>query len=177
MAVNITPDITDPNAVYEAFFDKLEQDDEFFAYYGIDEDHAMQLAKERAQTYLRSAIAELGRRTAIDFDLSLVQDEETGETVFAEPITDAEVDVLSELMLLKYYERGLAKLRPKINAFSASELRLLHSPANERISYVTMLKDFREHIRVVVSRYAGRSRNDFKRRLVDTTIPDTVDDE
>lgn len=160
------------DTVYELFFDKLESDDEFFQYYGVDEEEALQLAKERAKSYLSGAIAELGRRMEMQVDMSITTDEETGEEIFAEEITENEADVLTELMLLMYYERGLAKLRPKINTFSASELKLLHSPANERTSYVEMLRQFREHCRIVVSRYASRDRLTGARRIVDHTIPE-----
>lgn len=161
--------------LYEVFFDKLEQDDDFFQYYGVSSEEALQLAKERAKSYLRGAIAELSRRVTLGFDLSLTQNED-GETVFTEEITDEEVDVLTELMVLRYYERGLAKLRPRINTFSASELRVLHSPAQERNSYVEMLREVKEHCRVVVSRYGGHNRLTGSRNIVDHTIEDDEDE-
>lgn len=164
--------IQSTDAVYELFFDKLESDDEFFQYYGVDEEEALQLAKERAKSYLNSAIAELSRRVELQVDMTFGIDEETGEEVFAEEITEGEADVLTELMVLTYYERGLAKLRPKINTFSASELKLLHSPANERTSYVEMLRQFREHCRIVVSRYGSRDRLTGTRLPVDHTLPE-----
>lgn len=167
--------ISEVSEVYQLFFDKLEADDEFFSYYGVDETTALQLAQERASSYLKGAIAELGRRVTLSFDLSITTDELTGEATFTEEISDEEADILTELMLLKYFERGLAKLRPKINTFSASDLRLLHSPANERVSYIEMLKDFREHCRVIVSRYAGRDRLTGEKLIVDHTIPEEGD--
>ena len=167
--------ISEVSEVYQLFFDKLEADDEFFSYYGVDEDTALQLAQERASSYLKGAIAELVRRVTLSFDLAITTEEETGNLIFVEEITDEEADILTELMLLKYFERGLAKLRPKINTFSASELRLLHSPANERTSYIEMLRDFREHCRIIVSRYSGRDRLTGEKLIVDHAIPEEAD--
>ena len=167
--------ISEVSEVYQLFFDKLEADDEFFSYYGVDEDTALQLAQERASSYLKGAIAELVRRVTLSFNLAITTEEETGNLIFVEEITDEEADILTELMLLKYFERGLAKLRPKINTFSASELRLLHSPANERTSYIEMLRDFREHCRVIVSRYSGRDRLTGEKLIVDHAIPEEAD--
>lgn len=167
--------ISEVSEVYQLFFDKLEADDEFFSYYGVDEDTALQLAQERASSYLKGAIAELVRRVTLSFNLAITTEEETGNLIFVEEITDEEADILTELMLLKYFERGLAKLRPKINTFSASELRLLHSPANERTSYIEMLRDFREHCRIIVSRYSGRDRLTGEKLIVDHAIPEEAD--
>lgn len=144
--------MTEASGVLTLFFDKLEADDEFFAYYGVDEDKAMELAKERAKSYLHDAVIFLRRRATGEVVFGLSGDSFTVE------ITEDEAELLSDIMMLKYYERGLAKLLPKLNVFSASELKMLHSPANERTSYNEMLKDFREHIREEISWYCSHDR-------------------
>ncbi len=53
--------------VYSRFFDKVERDDDFFSYYGIDEEEAMKLAQERADSYFKDAVAYLHRMMDFDF--------------------------------------------------------------------------------------------------------------
>ena len=165
--------ISDFDDVYEMFFDKLEADDEFFNYYGIDENEALKLAKERALSLLKSAVMDLNRRVEMEFDLSLNLE----DGVFTEEITDEEADILTEIMVLKYFERNLAKLKPKINTFSSSELTILHSPANERTSFINMLDAYREHVLNMVSHYSGKERFSSKKKIVDHTIPEDSDSE
>ncbi|MBO5970923.1 MAG: hypothetical protein J6S14_20800 [Clostridia bacterium] len=157
----MTRDIED---VFCSFFDKVEEDDDFFSYYGVSDEEAMRLAKERAQSYLREAMIYLRRQVELDFNLALVEDSDT--YVFAEEITDMEVDILSEIMLMRYLERGYAKLKPKINVLSSTDLKVLHSPANERNSYVAMIDKVREHVRSLVSYYAIADRHSGKRKLM-----------
>lgn len=164
--------LSNVDAVIGAFLDKVEMDEDFFAYYGVDEEEALTLAKERSMGYLRQAIVMLKRRVELPFALAL-KDEKS----FEEPITDDEVDLLSEIMLLKYFERGLAKLKPQINMFSASELRLLHSPANERTSYVEMISSCRENVREMISWYESKDRITGANKLVDHNVPDDVETE
>lgn len=158
--------------VYTIFFDKVEEDVNFFSYYGIDDAEAMALAKERASSYLRESIAYIKRQAELDFDLSLMVDE-SGMVAFAEEITDVEADILSEVMLMRYFERGLAKLKPKINVLSSSDLKVLHSPANERTSYNEMLCSIRENIVDMISHYVAVDRLTGKRKMVEQTIPGT----
>lgn len=159
--------ISGADEVIVSFLDKLEADEDFFAYYGVDEEEALSLAKERAESYLKEAIVTMRRHVDLDFTLSLQADGN-----FQEPITDDEADVLTEIMVLKYYERLQVKLKPKLNAFAASELKLLHSPANERTSYMEMLSSCREHVREVMSWYESRNRVTGARKLVDHTMPE-----
>ena len=154
----------DVNEVIVQFFDKVEADSDFFAYYGVSETEALQLATERARSYLREAVAYLHREIELDFDLRLVR--ENDQYVFAEEITDDEVDLLSEIMHLRHLERGYAKLTPKINVLSSTDLKVLHSPANERASYVSMMDQARNHVLALVSKYIAVDRITGKRKLM-----------
>lgn len=120
---------------------------------------------ERSYGYLREAIVYLKHHLELDFDLRLNKTE-SGEWAFAELVTDEEVDILSEIMLLRYLERGFAKLKPIINTLSSTDLKLLHSPANERNSFVSMIDKVREHVRTAVSHYAAIDRKTGKRKLM-----------
>ena len=141
--------------VYTAFFDRIEEDENFFNYFEIDEVQAMELARERARTYLREACSYLRRHVTLDFSLNIVADEKD-EEVFSTKLTDDEIFLLVDIMLLIYFERGLAKLRPKLNTFAASELKLLHSPANERQTYVALIEAQRNRVDYLIADYYAK---------------------
>lgn len=166
--------IQNVDEVFSLFFDKVEQDADFFNYYGISDEEAMKLAKERARSYMRSAMVYFSQQTELGFDLSIhtVDDEE----LFVEEITNAEADIISEIMLLRYFERGLAKLSPKINVLSASDLKVLHSPANERTSYLELIAHVKENLVNMISHYAATDRLTGKRKMVDHTVPQSMEE-
>lgn len=162
----MTQDVAD---VISLFFDKLEEDPDFFSYYGVSEADAMALAKERAHSYLKEAIIYFKRNVELNFALGL----ETVEMVeyFQAPITEDEADILADIMVWKYIERGIAKLKPKTNMFSAAELKLLHSPAAERASFLQMVASLRLNLEIALSKYAGKDRLTGKSKVVDLTLP------
>ena len=160
--------------VYEAFYDRIVNDIEFFSYFDVDEIEAMQIAQERARSFLREACSYLRRHVTLDFTLSIVR-AENEEEVFAENLTDDEVDLLADIMLLPYYERGLAKLTPKLNTFSASELKLLHSPANERQTYVAMLENVRARVDYLIADYYAKDRMTGAEKLISNSIPEETE--
>ena len=159
------------NDVYEAFFDKIELDSEYFQYFEVDEIEAMKIAQERARSYLREACSYLRRHVSLDFTLSIAKDER-GEEHFAVPITDDEIELLASIMLIPYYERGLAKLRPKLNTFSASELKLLHSPANERQTYLALIDNQRANVNFLIADYYAKDRLTGAEKMISTSIPE-----
>lgn len=162
--------------VYEAFFDRIEEDENFFNYFDVDEIQAEELARERARTYLREACSYLRRHVTLDFSLNITKGE-TGEDVFGTELTDDEVYLLGDIMLLIYFERGLAKLRPKLNTFAASELKLLHSPANERQTYVAMIEAQRNRVDYLIADYYAKDRLTGAAKMISTAIPEETNDE
>lgn len=162
--------------VYTAFFDRIEEDENFFNYFEIDEVQAMELARERARTYLREACSYLRRHVTLDFSLNIVADEKD-EEVFSTKLTDDEIFLLVDIMLLIYFERGLAKLRPKLNTFAASELKLLHSPANERQTYVALIEAQRNRVDYLIADYYAKDRLTGAAKMISTSIPEETENE
>lgn len=161
-------------AVYTAFFDRIEQDATFFRYFEVTEEEAMEIAKERSRSYLREACSFLRRNIPLDFTLSIVTDDTTGDEVFAQGLTDDEVELLADIMLLPYFERGLAKLLPKLNTFSASQLQLLHSPANERQTYLELINNQRQRVNWLIADYYSKDRLTGLVKMIDNNIPEGV---
>lgn len=151
--------------VFSMFFDKVEEDSDFFSYYGVSDSEALVLAHERAQVYLREAVSYLRAHAELDFNLEVVVDE-NNVCWFAEELNYDEMELLSAIMFLRYLERGLAKLKPKINVLSSTDLKVLHSPANERTSYVSMIDNEREYVYALMSHYVAKDRKSGKRKVM-----------
>jgi len=144
--------------VRQAFFDRLEEDDSFFQFYDDLSDTEIQdIADERANTLINEAIILLKRKCEpdIDFviDISGIKDE------FVDTLTAEEILLLGgDLAFEVYLGRKVAKMQTRINTFSSSDLKALHSPANERKSFMDMYKQIQAENQVKISDYASRNR-------------------
>ena len=167
------------NDVYTLFYDKIECDEDFFDYFNVSEEEAMTLAAERARSYLREACCYLRRHSDLDFVLNIVSSEDAlGRQTdsFEEEITDDEADLLAEIMKVVYYERGVSKLLPKLNTFSSSELKLLHSPANERSTFLALIQQYWKRVNYLIADYDGRDRLTGNHKTLATTLPEESDE-
>lgn len=147
---------TDRGLVRQAFFDRIESDDTFFQYFADAEDDEIQeLADERANTYISEAITLLRRKCEIDLDFTL--DAETD--AFAADLTEEEIQLIGgDLAFEVYIGRDVAKMKTRINTFTSSDLKALHSPANERNSFMAMYKQLQQDNISKIADYAARDR-------------------
>lgn len=147
---------TDRALVRQRFYDRIESDATFFIYYGDLEDEEIQaLADERANTYIKEAAVILRRRS--ETDMTFAVDEEKDE--FVEDLTDEEIQLLGgDLAFEVYIARDVAKLKTRANTFTSSDLKPLHSTANERKSYMGMYADLQAENYTKILDYAARDR-------------------
>ena len=141
------------DSIYDAFFRLIEKDISFFQYFDYTEEQAMELAKNRAEGLLHEAIEFLHSRSDKSHEIQI----EDGD--FTITLNGDEIQLLAKLMLLCYMEHDLAILRTRVNTFSSSDLKALHSPANERNSFINMVDNYREECTVEISEYSMRDRN------------------
>jgi hypothetical protein len=148
---------TDRALVRQAFFDRIESDNGFFQYYGdLDDEEIQAIADERANTYIKEAITLLKRKC--DTDLTFAIDETADE--FTEDLTDEEIQLIGgDLAFEVYIARDVAKMKTRINTFTSSDLKALHSPANERRSFMEMYEALRLENLARISDYAARDRS------------------
>ena len=149
---------TDRAKVRQAFFDRIESDSTFYQYFGeLTEDQIQDIADERANTYIKEAITLLKRKCEPQIDFALSTQAESDE--FADDLTDEEVLLIGgDLAFEVYVGREIAKMKTRINIFSSSDLKALHSPANERKSFMDMYKQLQQENQVKISDYASRDR-------------------
>lgn len=149
MAANTTFDY-----IFNRFYRRIEKDEEFFNYYNINVNEAIQLAHERAKGCLFDALDILSSTGNLQVDFS-DYDEEIEEFGFKTTIQENKLIV--DLMFQVYMERDLPLLHAfKIN-FSPSDLTVF-SPANERNSYESFIARLRNDNKIALDDYKNRDR-------------------
>lgn len=147
---------TGRKVVRTAFYDRIEADDTFFQYFGDFSDEEIQaIADTRANTYIAEAVAILKRRCEVEIDFSIDEENDT----FIDDLTAEEILLIGgDLAFEVYIGREIAKMKTRINTFSSSDLRALHSPASERKSFMDMYRELKADNEVKILDYASRDR-------------------
>lgn len=143
-------------AVRQAFYDRIESDNTFFQYFGQwDEDEIQAIADERADTYIKEAITLLKRKCEPDIGFAI----DAGAGEFVDDLTDEEIHLVGgDLAFQVYIGRDIAKMKTRINTFTSVDLKALHSPANERNSYMSMYSALCAENLAKIMDYSSRDR-------------------
>ena len=148
--------------VINKFFRKIEKDREFFSYYNVSLEEAMQLAKEQANGYLLEAVEKLTDECVPDVDF-FDYDEEL--QVFNFKLTDKEIGLLTDLMREVYFERDFVTLKAFKIAMTPSDLNQF-SPATERKTFTDMVNGIKSENVGKISQYASVDRITGKKKLI-----------
>ena len=148
--------------VINKFFRKIEKDREFFSYYNVSLEDAMQLAKEQANGYLLEAVEKLTDECVPDVDF-FDYDEEL--QVFNFKLTDKEIGLLTDLMREVYFERDFVTLKAFKIAMTPSDLNQF-SPASERKTFTDMVNGIKSENIGKISQYASVDRMTGKKKLI-----------
>ena len=144
------------------FFRKIEKDREFFSYYNVSLEDAMQLAKEQANGYLLEAVEKLTDECVPDVDF-FDYDEEL--QVFNFKLTEKEIGLLTDLMREVYFERDFVTLKAFKIAMTPSDLNQF-SPASERKTFTDMVNGIKSENVGKISQYASVDRVTGKKKLI-----------
>lgn len=148
--------------VINKFFRKIEKDREFFSYYNVSLEEAMQLAKEQANGYLLEAVEKLTDECVPDVDF-FDYDEEL--QVFNFKLTEKEIGLLTDLMREVYFERDFVTLKAFKIAMTPSDLNQF-SPASERKTFTDMVNGIKSENVGKISQYASVDRVTGKKKLI-----------
>ena len=154
--------MTSYEQLYVPFFNKIEEDAKFFSYYNLTANEALEIAQKRAKNYLNEAVSILKRNCSLDFDLVLDNEME----MISEDLTRDEINLLADLMYEVYISRDIATLKSMVNALTSTDLKMLHSPANERKTFMDMYSTLKYNNEVAMSQYNGRDRKTVKLKLI-----------
>ena len=148
--------------IINKFFRKIEKDREFFSYYNVSLEEAMQLAKEQAHGYLLEAVEKLTDECVPDIDF-FDYDEEL--QVFNFKLTEKEIGLLTDLMREVYFERDFVTLKAFKIAMTPSDLNQF-SPASERKTFTDMVNGIKSENVGKISQYASVDRVTGKKKLI-----------
>lgn len=148
--------------IINKFFRKIEKDREFFSYYNVTLEDAMQLAKEQANGYLLEAVEKLTDECVPDIDF-FDYDEEL--QVFNFKLTEKEIGLLTDLMREVYFERDFVTLKAFKIAMTPSDLNQF-SPASERKTFTDMVNGIKSENIGKISQYASVDRITGKKKLI-----------
>lgn len=138
--------------VIQAFYHYIEQDVDFFSYFELDEEESMEVAGQRAEVLLKEATSYLCNILVVENVYSTID----GDS-FTEMLTNVEINLLVKAMFLCYLKRDLTTLRTFHGVMTSSDLNM-HSPANERKTFVDMVEKFEDELRIEISEYQMRDR-------------------
>lgn len=138
----------------ERFFHRIEEDREFFSYYQLPDDEAMQLAGMRARAYLQNAADKIMMGGVSDVDFSDV-DDVLGQ--FNADLTSREIYLLSSLMYEFYLEKDISKLKTISVNYTSPNLKVF-DPSNARTSFHTLYKDVCEQNAILMDDYRNIDR-------------------
>jgi hypothetical protein len=123
--------------LYEAFFDKIENDKDFFNYNNVPIEEAMNIAKMRSERYLYEALSTMSLKCTPDKCGKNFIDFDNDGKVLNYDLTYTELDIIASLMYEKYLFREFSKLKAQANRFVTKDFNVF-SPANERNSFIAM---------------------------------------
>lgn len=147
-------DTTDFSTILKRFYNRIEKDEKFFNYYNVDINEAVQIATQRATNYLIESLDDLSMVGNLQVDFS-DYDEEIQEINFK--LLPKEINLIVEMMFLKYMKRDEALLHAMEINFTPSDLSVF-SPANERTSYRNFIKDLSDTVEIKIDDYKNRDR-------------------
>ena len=145
---------TDFSTILNRFYNRIEKDEKFFNYYNIDVNEAIQIATQRATNYLIESLDDLSMVGNLQVDFS-DYDEEIQEINFK--LLPKEINLIVEMMFLKYMKRDEALLHAMEINFTPSDLSVF-SPANERNSYRNFIRELTDAIEIKIDDYKNRDR-------------------
>lgn len=145
---------TDFSTILNRFYNRIEKDEKFFNYYNINVNEAVQIATQRATNYLIESLDDLSMVGNLQVDFS-DYDEEIQEINFK--LLPKEINLIVEMMFLKYMKRDEALLHAMEINFTPSDLSVF-SPANERNSYRNFIKELADSIEIKIDDYKNRDR-------------------
>lgn len=140
--------------LYEAFFDKIEKDKDFFNYNNVSIDDALNIAKMRSQRYLKEALSTISLKYTPDKCGKKFIDFNDDEEILNYDLTYTELDIIASVMYEKYLFREFSKLKAQANRFTTKDFNVF-SPANERNSFVEMYKTIKQGNEVLIDGYLG----------------------
>jgi|GEM_PF-1741618 len=150
---------TSYDKVFDKFIRKLKGDKQFFNYGQLSDEQINELVNDHLLSLLNRSIDKIYEYGKPDIDL---HDKDDVVRLFNVELVNQEISLLSEIMYFSYAEEGRNELKTLGMTFRTSEINVIHSPANERNSYLKMIAELESNIDNAISNYLSRNRKTWK---------------
>ena len=147
--------MVDFDTLYEAFFDKIEKDKDFFSYNNVPIEYALDVAKMRSDRYLKEALATISLKCTPDKCGKNFIDFDDENKVLNYDLSYIETDMIASVMYEKYLFREFSKLKAQANRFTTKDLNVF-SPANERNSFTAKYRMMKHGNEAMIDAYNSR---------------------
>ncbi|PAD70723.1 hypothetical protein CHH83_02650 [Bacillus sp. 7586-K] len=154
---------TSYSVIFDKFIKKLKGDTQFFHYQNLTEDEINEIVEDHLISLLNSAIDKLYNYGLPDFDF---YDKDDSLQIFNGDLVRQEIALLTDLMYLSYIEEDANKLKAYGLIFRTSEINTLFSPANDRKTFMEMVKGIEENIIGSINNYYSRNRLTWKEKSI-----------
>lgn len=133
--------MTSYETVIERFMRKIKQDKDYFCINGVTDEEFEEILNRRSVELLDDAVNELQPQVSVQQNVDFLNKDDLLER-FNFDLTPIEVDILSDMMVCKYFDEELIKLKT-MQKYLGDDIKVF-SPANERRSYIEMIGYKRE---------------------------------
>lgn len=140
--------------IYNKFYIKIVESEDFYMYQNVTDVEVEALIKEKAFDYMTESIATILEYSSPDVDFN---DYDESLETFGFEMTKSEIQMLTNLMVEKHISRDLLKIKIYNKHFTTSEINLF-SQANERKTFVDMLKNIQKKNIRAIRAYDSRDR-------------------
>ena len=148
-----------------AFLFKVQNSPEFFSYYNMSDDEAMELAIKRAKGYLIEALSRFTLECSPDVDFL---DYDPLLETFGFEMTNEEVSLLACLMFEEFIAKDVAKLRVVNKLLTSQDLKAIYGvPYAERKSFMEMYNTLYRNNNTLIDRYISKDRLTGRRKTID----------
>lgn len=134
--------MTSYDVVIERFMRKIKQDKDYFCINGVSEEEFVELLNRRSVELLDDAANEMQPLISLRQNVNFLDKDDLLER-FNFELTSIEIDMLSDMMVCKYFDEELIKLKT-MQKYLGDDIKVF-SPANERKTYLEMI-DYKRDI-------------------------------
>lgn len=141
--------------VTDKFIRKIKQDKEYFCVNGVTEEQLLEIINRRSVELLDDSVNELQPMISIAQDVDFLDKDDDMEE-FNFNLTRIEEDLISDMMVVKYFDEALVKLKA-MQKYLGDDIKVF-SPANERKTFKEMVEFKRQLFNNKLGNYNTRNR-------------------
>ena len=153
---------TPTETIIELFLRRIEKDSEFFEYFNVPDDEALELVHQRANNFLEESIYKLISRCNPKVDF--LSRDDNGNFTFE--LNAQEKELLPSLMYESYLDRDFAYLKTLSSDYTTTELRVF-DPSNARSTFLKIYNTVHDYNEKLLQDYKDTERETGEYKIVD----------